>query len=98
MENRDETGRKDEHHHRHGLSHDDPHELFEHPIDATVIPDRIPEANSPEPHEDVWDSDRTDVLGQIDEVGRTPRREILQNRPEGGDIPRANEDRIDDLG
>jgi hypothetical protein len=66
-------------------------------IDATVIPDRIPEANSPEPHGDHWDSDRTDVLGEIDEVGRTPRAGEGRDRPEGGEVPLANEDRIEDL-
>jgi hypothetical protein len=72
--------------------------LFELVVrNAMVIPDRIPEANSAEPHDDHWDSDRTDVLGTLDELGETRRRDA-RARPLYTDIPRFNEDRLDDLG
>jgi hypothetical protein len=76
---------------------DDKREQEEKVIDATVIPDRIPEANSPEPHDDHWDVDRTDPLGGTDEVGES-RRDAVPDPPEGGEVPRANEDRIEDRG
>ncbi|HEU4656878.1 MAG TPA: hypothetical protein VFR97_05115 [Capillimicrobium sp.] len=61
---------------------------------STADDDRIPEANSPEARGDEWDADATDVTGELDDVGETLRDDA--DRPEGGEIPLNDEDRLDD--
>ena len=55
----------------------------------------LPEANAPEFRGDEWEADATDPTGALDEVGESVRDEVPAE-PEGGEIPLANEDRIQD--